>query len=542
MQIDPKSKRVNKMAKNMGINPPFVQLGLVWCCVWRWLSLILLGAILVGCSTNPVTGKKELSFYSTASQIRMGEQNYFPSQQSQGGQYYLDDSLNAYVSEVGQHLVRASRTALPNAPDLPYEFVVLNNGVPNAWALPGGKIAINRGLLIELNDEAELAAVLGHEIVHAAASHSAAQMSRNTIFGLGAAAVGMASADSKYGNIINYGAQFGSAAWMARYGRDDELESDRYGMLIMSEAGYDPRGAVRLQQTFVRMSEGRNQDFISGLFASHPPSQKRVDANQAFLSELPTGGEVNRQQYQNAIAQLRKDQAAYDAQDEAIQALNEEQPGPALKALDKAVKLQPREGQFWELRGHAWSMDNETGNADKAYSTAIKKNPEYFRHWLARGVLRKELGRNSQAEDDLLRSQEILPTPTAAYYLGEIAEARGDHNSAIGYYQQAASSSGSLANSAQSKLVRYDLPANPGRYLASGILLTAKGELVAAVRNDTDFAVNQVQLRLVDVRTGNSQSYSLRGAIDPGQQSSVRTAVVDDPAHYRVDVIAAQPQ
>lgn len=508
----------------------------------RLLCLCTLTLFIVGCGTNPVTGKRELSFISTATQIQQGEQHYIPSQQSQGGQYYLDDSLNAYVSEIGQNLVVASRTALPNAPDLPYEFVVLNNSVPNAWALPGGKMAINRGLLVELNDESELAAVLGHEIVHAAAGHSAAQQSRSTIFGLGAAAVGMAASDSKYGNIINYGSQMGAAAWMARYGRDDELESDRYGMLIMAEAGYDPQGAVRLQETFVRMSEGRQQDFISGLFASHPPSQQRVDANRAFLAELPGGGKVNRDRYQRAIKQLKKDAEAYDAQDEAIKALNDENPDLALKALDRAVKQQSGEGQFWELRGHAWKMKGDNSNAEKAFTTAINKNGNYFQHWLARGILRKEAGRNRAAESDLKRSQELLPTAASAYYLGEIAESRGDRNSAITYYQQAASAGGSAGTAAQTKLVRYDLSANPSKYLASGILLTDKGELVAAVRNDSGLAVTGVQVQLVDTATGLGKAYRIGGTIDHQQQSSVRTGVVGDPANYRVQVIAAKPK
>ena len=85
----------------------------------------------------------------------------------QGGAYVVDPELNRYVREVGARLARASDRALP------YEFVVLNNSTPNAWALPGGKIAVNRGLLVELDNEAELAAVLGHEIVHAAARHGA---------------------------------------------------------------------------------------------------------------------------------------------------------------------------------------------------------------------------------------------------------------------------------------------------------------------------------------------------------------------------------
>lgn len=106
----------------------------------------------------------------------MGAEQYIPTQQTQGGRFYVDPELTLYVQQVGQKLARVS-----DRPDLPFEFVVLNSSVPNAWALPGGKIAVNRGLLVLLEDEAELAAVLGHEIVHAAARHSAAAMSQQTL-------------------------------------------------------------------------------------------------------------------------------------------------------------------------------------------------------------------------------------------------------------------------------------------------------------------------------------------------------------------------
>ena len=133
---------------------------------WQSGLLVLVLVFMQACTTNPVTGKRELSLYSRSQQIQIGAQQYEPGQQSQGGVYYLDPALNDYVSRVGQKLA-----AVSDVPDLPYEFVVLNNSVPNAWALPGGKIAINRGLLVELEDESELAAVLGHEIVHAASRY-----------------------------------------------------------------------------------------------------------------------------------------------------------------------------------------------------------------------------------------------------------------------------------------------------------------------------------------------------------------------------------
>ncbi|MEM9208664.1 MAG: M48 family metalloprotease, partial [Pseudomonadota bacterium] len=158
--------------------------------------LITLVAGLQACAVNPVTGKRELSLVTEANEIQLGQQNYLPMQQSQGGVYDVDPQLSAYVNDVGQRVAAVSDRPLP------YEFVVLNNSVPNAWALPGGKIAINRGLLTELETESELAAVLGHEVVHAAARHSAQQMTRATLLQLGMLGVGIAASDSDYAGLI----------------------------------------------------------------------------------------------------------------------------------------------------------------------------------------------------------------------------------------------------------------------------------------------------------------------------------------------------
>jgi predicted Zn-dependent protease len=118
---------------------------------------ILIGsATLAGCTINPVTGERELALVSAVDEVAIGEAQYVPSRQMQGGDYVREPELTRYVNDVGQRLAAVSDRALP------YEFVVLNSSVPNAWALPGGKIAVNRGLLLELGSEAELAAVLGH--------------------------------------------------------------------------------------------------------------------------------------------------------------------------------------------------------------------------------------------------------------------------------------------------------------------------------------------------------------------------------------------
>ena len=137
--------------------------------------LLLLAALTSGCAINPVTGESELSFVSQDQELKIGAEQYAPSRQMQGGDYLTDPQIGEYVSRVGNRIAAASDRKLP------YEFKVINDSTPNAWALPGGKIAINRGLLTELQSEAELAAVLSHEIVHAAARHGAQGMERGNI-------------------------------------------------------------------------------------------------------------------------------------------------------------------------------------------------------------------------------------------------------------------------------------------------------------------------------------------------------------------------
>ena len=408
-----------------------------------WVAFLSL-SVLAGCMVNPVTGRQELSLISPQQEVAIGQQQYQSGQQSQGGLYYIDPAVQRYVAEVGHKLARVS-----DRPELPYEFVVLNNSVPNAWALPGGKIAINRGLLIHLEDESQLAAVLAHEIVHAAARHGATQMTRGMLANIGLQALGSATNNNPLGGMA---AQLGTSAWMSRYGRSAELESDAYGMDYMLRAGYDPQGAVAVQAKFVELSEGRQQSALAALFASHPPSQERVEANRAKAANYPPGGVRNTERYRRMTAAIRRDQPAYEAQTVAMESLQERAPARALQLLDESIRLQPAEGQFWELRGHAWAMDDKNNKATQAYSMAVKKNPNYFSHVLTRGIHYFKQNNFPAAERDLLRSRELLPTAHSSLYLGDISAARGAKQEAAVYYQEAARAPGELGRQARERL------------------------------------------------------------------------------------------
>lgn len=368
---------------------------------------LLLVATLTSCGVNPVTGEQEMQLISTKDEVALGQQYYAPSRQAQGGDLITDPALTAYVQGVGAKLGAVSDRKLP------YEFVVLASGVPNAWALPGGKIAVNRGLLLELEDEAELAAVLGHEITHAAARHGAQAQERAMVAQVGMVAATVALGDDQHANAVLGAAAVGTALITTRYSRDAELQSDRYGIRYLSKAGYDPQAAVSLQQKFVALSKGRKQDWLSGMFSSHPPSEERVAANQRHAATLPAGGARQREVYQKATAGIRRSKDAYAAYDAGRAALAKGDSKSALAAAQKAIVAEPREALFYALVGAAATKGGDAKSARAAYDAAIERNPGYFAFWLERGLLRQAAGDKTGGRKDIERAHSILPTKTS---------------------------------------------------------------------------------------------------------------------------------
>lgn len=491
----------------------------------RKLLTALLALMLVSCGINPVTKQREFQFVSQDKEIQIGQQNYSPARQSQGGDYVLDTELTRYVQQVGQKLA-----AVSDRPDLPYEFVVLNDSVPNAWAMPGGKIAFNRGLLYELHSEAELAAVLGHEIVHAAARHGAQGMERGMFMQGAMLAVGLATRDSNYANLVVGGAQLGGQLITSKYGRDAESEADTYGMKYMKLAGYDPAAAVTLQETFVRLSEGKRQDFISGLFASHPPSQARVDENKQTLAELGAGGDMGKEVYAEKLAKLMATREAYKAYDEGKAALQKGDADKAKSLAKKAISIEPKEARFQELLGDIALTQKNTTEALALYDKAIKLQPDYFKPYVQSGIALFNAGKKEQAEPFLKKANALLPTAPGYALLGQIAEGRGETGLALQHYQLAASSNSDIGKDSAARAMRIDLPRNPARYLPSGPIADNTGLVYAAVQNNSNVTVGRVQVRMLQYDShgrlvNQTRSMLITGGIAPGNRGSVATGI-----------------
>ncbi|MEM7569059.1 MAG: M48 family metalloprotease [Pseudomonadota bacterium] len=203
-------------------------------------GLAVCGLALSGCTTNPATGQQDFTpFMSRADEERLGAQEH-PKLLQQFGGSYGDAKVSSYVAEVGGKLA-----AVSELPDLQFTFTTLDSKVINAFALPGGYVYMSRGLLAYMNDEAELASVLGHEIGHVTARHSAKRYNKSVMAQVFGAGVGIATGSGALANLINQGSQL----YLLSYSRGQELEADELGVRYMSLVGYDPFGAPRMLDT-----------------------------------------------------------------------------------------------------------------------------------------------------------------------------------------------------------------------------------------------------------------------------------------------------
>lgn len=468
---------------------------------------------LAGCATNPVTGKSELQLVSRDREISIGEQQYLPAVQSQGGYFITDPDLTRYVSEVGTRVAAASGST-----DLPYEFVVVNDSTPNAWALPGGKIGINRGLLMQLENEAELAAVLGHEVVHAAARHGAKAMERAMLLQGAVLLTAVGTRDSDYSNYIVGSAAIGAQLITQRYGRQAELEADLYGMRYMAAAGFDPSAAISLQEKFVQLNAERNTSWLNGLFASHPPSEQRVAQNRetynALSATVTSDWENGTARYDRAMAYLRSKADAYAAYDQASALAADKEHGVALRRIDKAIELEPKEARFYGLKANVHLSEENYADAVAEYTRAVARDEQYFEYYLGRGVSHSRLGNRSAARADLEKSNQLLPTALATNELGQIALASGDRATAKRYFAEVANTSGPLSESARASFIKLDATDNPARYFNVSSE-RRNGRFYSVVTNNTGMPVKSTTVSFYAVINGRAYQATARGAAMP---------------------------
>lgn len=345
-------------------------------------------AIATGCATNPVSGRKELMFVTRDEEIRIDRQ-YARHQISSDYGEVRDPSVNAYVGEVGARIV-----GVCHRPDMPYSFRAVNASYVNAYAFPGGSIAATRGILLALEDEAQLAALIGHEAGHVNARHTARRMTTGMLAQLvvlaGVAVV--ASKDEDYAGLAAGLGGLGAGLLLARYSRADERQADELGMEYMVRSGYDPAGMVGLMEALCRQSE-REPSALEVMFSTHPMSAERRETARNRLQrhrQAGVSGESGRERFMDRTASVRR-------QGEAIQAIQQGDKRMAAKDLAGA-------------EGH--------------YARALQRAPDDYEALLKRAVLDLRRSRFAESLAWAERARAVYPGEPQALHARGLAALR----------------------------------------------------------------------------------------------------------------------
>lgn len=403
-----------------------------------WLSGIAGAAVtlpqLTGCATDPITGQQVLVGMSEQDELGI-DRKHSPQQFSADYGAVQDPELNRYVNEVERSLAKNT-----HRPDVPYNARVVNANYINAYTFPGGSMACTRGILLDMDSEDELAALLGHETGHVNARHSAKQAGRGMIAQAGAMAVNVAVAMSDYRGaapLANIASQVGASALLAGYSRNDERQADALGLDYMTRAGYNPDGMVNLMD-MLRSQHKEKPSLLQTMFSSHPMSDERYataqrEATDAYGSYR--GKALSRERYMDHTASLRRLAPAIKAQQEGESLMAKKSLDEAESRFDKALKVAPDDYCGNVLMGKCLLAQKEYANADRHFSRASEIYPGEGQAIYQRGVSKLALGRGPEALAAFNAYDQVLPGNATTLFLKGVAyETMQDKRAASQHY------------------------------------------------------------------------------------------------------------
>ena len=246
-----------------------------------WVLGVMTALGVAACATNPATGQRQLILMSEQQEIQLGRESDQEVRQQMG--VYKDPELQRYVTDVGQRLARAS-----HRPNLPWTFTIVDSSAVNAFALPGGFIYVTRGILPFLRDEAELAAVMAHEVGHVDARHTAQAYSKQVALG---GALGVLGVLAPQTQPLQGLASAGLQLMFLKFTRENELEADRLGTGYASSSGWDPQAMPDLLGTLGRLDEASGTSRgVPNWAMTHPPAADRVQRVQEAVAAARTSG------------------------------------------------------------------------------------------------------------------------------------------------------------------------------------------------------------------------------------------------------------
>ncbi len=385
-------------------------------------SLCILMVTALSCATNPVTGKRELMLISESQELAIGN-NAAPSMKWDMGGHYRDRQLEVYLGDIVNRLWARSER-----PHLPVQFYIQNTSVPNAFALPG-YVAITRGLLSDMENEAQFAAVMGHEIGHVMARHTAQRLSRMQLQQLGLSIGSVALKGSQGGDALLSMGQLGSTLLLLKFSRGQEIQSDRLGARYMSTLGYDPHEAKSAHNVLQasadnylnRIGKSRGQDNImSSILSTHPRHEVRISEIQDMIDELPPytlrGDGKFRNSFMNSTASIRNINKIYFTYDKAERYYQEGKFDLAEAELNKAISQNRSQPPFHNLMGMIRLQQKDKIRAKQSFQKSLDLDPEFQPSVYGMGLVQLFNDQYSSAISSFQNSLKLYPGHAPTYY------------------------------------------------------------------------------------------------------------------------------
>lgn len=400
-----------------------------------WLTSASLAGFALGCAVDPVTGKRQIVLVSEQREIQIDQENA-PHQFSADFGKTQDRRLAGYIAGVGKTLVPQTHRA-----QMPYNFHVVNATYVNAYAFPGGSIAVTRGILLKLDNEGELAGLLGHELGHVNARHTAEQMSKGQLTGLVLAgaqlAIGEAYSEGA-AEIFGQISQIGASALLASYSRDNEREADRLGNQYMVQAGYNTAGFVGLMEMLNSLSK-HTPGYAQILFSTHPMSQERYEtaAEDAMTQYAQTRGRSPyRDRYMDRIAGLRAIRGAIENLQQGDEAMAQKQFDQAAERYRQALREAPEDYAALAQMAKCQYVREQFGEARRYAEAAQQVYPGEAQAHQISGMARMQLQDFDGALQEFQAYDRHLPgNPQMAFLQGLAHENMGRRPNAAEAYK-----------------------------------------------------------------------------------------------------------
>jgi predicted Zn-dependent protease len=403
----------------------------------RFIRLTTLSAVAAaaGCATNPVTGQNQFMMVSEQEEIQIDRQ-YSPMQFSSDYGPTQDNALNAYVNGVGQAL-----SSRGHRPHMPFSYRVVNATYINAYAFPGGSIACTRGILLTLDNEAELAALLGHEIGHVNARHTAEQLSKGQLTNIvvGGLSIIADVAAPGMGQVASALGGFGAGAFLASYSRDNERQADALGTEYMVKSGYSPDGMVGLMTMLNNLNKSRPSS-IELMFATHPMSDERYqNALQSARTTYATSKNLplNRERYMDNTARLRAIKGAIEEMQKGDKAMGSKNFSQAETHYQSALKQAPNDYAALVLMAKCQLIQKKYSEGARYAQQAQSVFPQEAQGHHLSGFAGLNLKKFDTALTDFKTSQNLLPgNPNTLFFIGYSFEGLGRRSEAAREYQR----------------------------------------------------------------------------------------------------------